>query len=71
MHLSDHIQNLPVQLRASPPPDDMDFNNGENNPEPHEAIQGDAPHARTLYHPILNGMLFILAFLFYFQLSFL
>jgi hypothetical protein len=58
---------LPVQLpppEFSPPPDDMDFNDGENNPGPYEEIQGNA---HTLRHPILNGMSFIRVLLFYFQ----
>ena len=37
--------------------------NGQNNLGPHEATQGDA---QTLRHPILNGKLFLHAFLFYF-----
>ena len=62
---------LPVQLPPqafSPPPDDMDFNDGENNLGPHEAIQGNV---HTLCHPILNGMSFISVFLFYFQVRLL
>ena len=39
----------------NPPPDDMYFDEGENNPRPHEAIEGDV---QTLRHPILNGMSF-------------
>jgi hypothetical protein len=66
--VNNHIQVLlAAQLPSSPPPDDMDFNNGENNPEPHEATRG----VQTIHHPILNGMSesFIYTFLFYFQLS--
>jgi hypothetical protein len=49
----------------NPPPDDMYFDDaGENNPGPHEAIEGDV---QTLRHPILNGMSFIHTFLFYIQ----
>ena len=42
MHPSNHIENLPARLPSSPPPDDMDFNAGENILGPHEAIQGGA-----------------------------
>jgi hypothetical protein len=51
--LNNRIQQLP----PSPPPDDMpvDFN-GENNPGPHEAAQGDAQ--TVISHPILDGMSF-------------
>ena len=56
---------LNVQL-PSPPPDDMNFNDGKDNLEPHEAVQGEV---QTLCHPILNGMSFICSFLFYFQHS--
>ena len=61
--LNNCTQILPEHL-PSPPPDDMDFNDGENNLEPHEAAQG---YVQTLRHPILNGMSFICPFLFYFQ----
>ena len=64
MHPSNHIENLPAWIPSSPPPDDMNFNAGENILGPHEAIQGGA---RTLCHPILNSMSFILAFLFIFN----
>ena len=39
----------------NPPPNDMYFDEGENNPGPHGAIEGDV---QTLRHPILNGMSF-------------
>ena len=55
--LNNHIQVLPAQL-YSPPPDDMDFNDGENDPGPYKATQG----VQTLHHPILNGMSSILPF---------
>ena len=64
--LNNHIPILPVRLPSFPPPDDMDLNNGNDNPGPHEPIQGDV---QTLYHPTLNGMSFIHTFLFYFQRS--
>jgi hypothetical protein len=57
---NNHIQPLPMRLPSSPPPDDMDFNDGEHNPGPHQPIQGDV---QTLRHPILNGISFICAFL--------
>ena len=59
MHPPPNHQAFPVQLLplAFPsPPNDMDFNDGENNSGPHKAIQGDM---QTLGNPILNGMLFI------------
>jgi hypothetical protein len=61
--LNNHIQVLPAQLPPSPPPDDMGFDDGENNPGPHEAAQGGV---QMLHHPILNGMSLIYTFLFYF-----
>jgi Plavaka transposase len=66
--LNNHIQILPAWLPSSPPPDDMDFDNGENDPGPHEAIQGGV---QMLRHPILTGMLFkfIHKFSFNFQQS--
>jgi hypothetical protein len=71
-----------MQPPSSPPPDNTNitnaFNdngrrggaglahNGQNNPRPCEATQGDA---QTLCHPILNGKACIHTFLYYFQQS--
>lgn len=65
--LNNRIQLSPVRLPSFPPPDDMDLDDGDDNPGPHEPIQGDV--VQTLCHPILNGMSFIHTFLFYFQQS--
>jgi hypothetical protein len=61
---NNRTQPLPMQLPSPPPPDDMDFN-GEDNPGPYEPIQ------QILRHPILNGISFTSAFLFYFLPSLL
>ena len=55
-----HVQPLPMRL-PSLPPDDMDFNDGDDNPGLQEPIQGNV---QTLHHPFLNGMLFVCTFLF-------
>ena len=69
MHPLPNNQLLPAPLpppEFSPPPDDMYLDDGENDPGPHEAIEGGGG-VQTLRHPILNGMSFIHTFLYYIQ----
>ena len=69
MHPLPNNQLLPALLpppEFSPPPDDMYLDDGENDPGPHEAIEGGGG-VQTLRHPILNGMSFIHTFLYYIQ----
>ena len=55
MHPPPNIQPLPVQVPFFPPPDEMDFDDGDNDLGPHEATEGNM---QTVRHPILNGKSF-------------